>query len=274
MRRAPNNNRSGLTVFIAGMSVVVIVMILVIGALLVGRANTPVTPPEVLALPSETATVPVTPSATLTPSETPTQTNTPKPGATTAVPTAIPPTATATSTPVPADTATPSQTPDTTINTSGVVKLPNFKPVGKRSIYIPRLGLERAIPIIELPFVGNTWDVDRLGHSAGHLEKTSWLGDSGNVVIVGHIQLTVRDFGPFLNLKNMIEGDIVVIAEEGKMFAYQVTDIERVAPTAVEVTYPTEEPMLTLLTCTAWDVHRGVFAKRLVVRAKRVTISS
>jgi LPXTG-site transpeptidase (sortase) family protein len=268
MRRGPNNNQRGLTAFIGIMSALLIVLILVIGALLVGRSNT-TGGPQVISLPTDTATAPITPSATVTVSPTPTETNTPQPGATTAVPTAIP------STVAPTDTALPPTAAPTTVDTtSDVVQIPAFKPVGKRSIFIPKLGLSRAIPIIELPLVGNSWDVDRLGHNAGHLEQTSWLGDSGNVVIAGHIQLTAQDFGPFLNLKKMAEGDLVVIAEEGKLFAYQVTSIDRVAPTAVDVTYPTLEPTLTLLTCTAWDNNRGVFAKRLVVRAKRVAFKT
>jgi len=64
-------------------------------------------------------------------------------------------------------------------------------------LFIPKLGWKRAIPIIEVPLEGDSWNVEKLGQNVGHLEKTSWLGDNGNVVIVGHIQLTVQDFGPF-----------------------------------------------------------------------------
>ena len=46
-----------------------------------------------------------------------------------------------------------------------------------------------------------------------------------------------------------------------------VYEIDVVGPDDVEVTYPTRNQTLTLLTCTDWNAFRGVFAERLVVRA-------
>ncbi len=266
MRRAPDNRKSrGLLIFIVTLVVLLVIQAVVLGALLVGRSNSnPV--PVVMALPTWTPTVPVTASATSAVTATGTATIT-------AAASTVAPSATAA--PVTAQPATSAATsPATAAPTQAGIQIPSFQPVGKRSLYIPKLGLGRAIPIVELPLVGDSWDVQRLGHNVGHLEKTSWLGDSGNIVIAGHIQLAVEDFGPFLNLRKLEAGDLVMIADSGKIVAYQVTDSEAVEPTNVEVTYPTTEPTLTLLTCTSWDNHRGVFSKRLVVRAKMVTSNS
>jgi sortase (surface protein transpeptidase) len=61
-----------------------------------------------------------------------------------------------------------------------------------------------------------------------------------------------------------------MVYDHGDFYLYQVDEVKTVVPTAIEVTYPTTEPRLTLLTCTIWDPVRGVFAKRLVVTAKLV----
>ena len=39
-------------------------------------------------------------------------------------------------------------------------------------------------------------------------------------------------------------------------------------PTTMEVTTPTESPMLTLITCTEWDAASRAYLKRLIVRAE------
>jgi sortase (surface protein transpeptidase) len=56
-----------------------------------------------------------------------------------------------------------------------------------------------------------------------------------------------------------MEGDTITI--------YEVSEIFEVGPTDNSVTHPTDDPTLTLITCTNWQDSRGVFADRLVVRA-------
>ncbi len=146
-----------------------------------------------------------------------------------------------------------------------------FTPNGDPSMFVPRLGLPGAVPIINLPVTNNTWDVSTLGHSVGHLDQTSWLGRDGNTVLVAHIQLSYKDFGPFLNLKALQVGDPVMVYDKGGYYMYEVTGAKVVDPTAIDVTYPTGQAQLTLITCTVWDAHRGAFAKRLVVTAKLVS---
>ncbi len=170
----------------------------------------------------------------------------------------------ATFTPIPTATPIPSATPIS--SATPVPKL--FDPVGEKSLYIPKLALPRAVPIIELPLKNETWDVTNLGQSIGHLEQTSWLGKTGNTVLVAHIQLNFREMGPFRQLDQLKKGDQVMVYDRGGFYVYEVTDSKVVAPTNVEVTFPTPQAQLTLITCTVWDANRGVFAKRLVVTAK------
>ena len=139
---------------------------------------------------------------------------------------------------------------------------------GPRRLEIPKLNLSRPVPIVELPQVDNTWDVSQLGHNVGWLEHTTWLDPTwGNTVIVGHVQLDSEDPGPFYHLGSLAPGDEIVIWEGDDRFVYEVSETEVVHSTAVQITHPTSDPVLTLLTCTNWDFDRGVFADRLIIRA-------
>jgi LPXTG-site transpeptidase (sortase) family protein len=139
---------------------------------------------------------------------------------------------------------------------------------GPRRLEIPKLNLTRPVPIVELPQEDDTWDVSELGHNVGWLEHTTWLDPTwGNTVIVGHVQLDSDDPGPFYHLGSLVVGDEIIIWEGNDRFVYEVAAIETVHSTAIEVTHPTHDPILTLLTCTNWDFDRGVFADRLIIRA-------
>jgi hypothetical protein len=46
-----------------------------------------------------------------------------------------------------------------------------------------------------------------------------------------------------------------------------VTEVMEVTPYAVEVTYPSNQPLLTLITCSGWDNTTWSYRSRTVVRA-------
>lgn len=149
---------------------------------------------------------------------------------------------------------------------------PPFTPQYARELFIPRLGFRASLPIVNIPLRNRTWDVRDLGQQVGFLEGTTWINEmdedlGGNTVLAAHIQITEGVPGPFRDLDLLEVGDSVFVAESGTIYEYTVTAIDVVAPDDIEVTYPTKEPTLTLVTCTAWNEFRGVFAERLVVRA-------
>ncbi|GAB4571324.1 MAG: hypothetical protein Kow0077_07730 [Anaerolineae bacterium] len=152
---------------------------------------------------------------------------------------------------------------------------PPFTPLTDREIFIPKLGLGRAVPIVNVPLRNRTWDVRDLGQNVGFLQGTTWLDEAagdfgGNTVLAGHIQLTDAIAGPFRDLDLLEIGDSIFIADHGAIYEFQVSEIDVVPPDDVGVTYPTDNQTLTLITCTAWNAFRGVFAERLVVRAQPV----
>ena len=249
-----NSGNSRTLVIAAGViaGIVVLILLISIGSSILNRSRTSATATQIAV-----AAQPTKPAVSKTAGASPTVTATASPTATT-----LPGV-------TPSATNTISAPPLIVSPGASVVPSALFQPVGDKSVFVPKLGWPSAVPVVELPLVNQTWDVRPLAHNVGHLEETSWLGTGGNTVLVAHIQLNFQDMGPFQHLNQLAIGDQVYVADHGKFYAYTVTNIRTVEPTDVQVTYPTVDPILTLITCTIWDSHRGVFAKRLVVTAKQ-----
>jgi sortase A len=135
-------------------------------------------------------------------------------------------------------------------------------------LVIPAIGLDT--PIVLAPYHGDSWRVDHLGYLVGQLEGTAPPGSRGNIVLGGHFTLTETNGGPgpFYNLSQLVPGDTVLVYRGEESFAYVIDDFQTVDATSVEVTYSTEIPELTLLTCTQWDRNQGQYIKRLIVKGR------
>lgn len=140
-------------------------------------------------------------------------------------------------------------------------------PAVAASLVIPKLNLDA--PVVEAPVANQTWQVSHLGQSVGHLAGTAKPGETGNVVMAGHVSLADGQDGPFARLSDLQPGDEIILSSGGRRMAYQVSNTQIVEPTAIEVTYPSSAsagPEITLLTCTSWDSVNQRYAQRLVVR--------
>lgn len=143
-------------------------------------------------------------------------------------------------------------------------------PAGLRYLIIPRLAeqFQVPVPIVDLPIVDRQWDVSGLGYYVGWLEGTTWMDpDWGNTVLAAHVQLGTNNPGPFWGLSTLEAGDEIIVVEGNIQRRFVVTDKQAVDPTDWTVTAPTDDPTLTLITCTNWDNYYGVFSERMVVRA-------
>ena len=131
-------------------------------------------------------------------------------------------------------------------------------------LVIPSVALDA--PVIISPIVGDTWDVDHLDQEVGHLERTAGPGSASNVVLAGHVTLAPDGrAGPFKRLRELVPGDLVTIYKGEQPFTYRVDHTRTVKPTDIEVTYPTNEPTLTLITCLNYNSAEGRYEDRLVV---------
>lgn len=99
-------------------------------------------------------------------------------------------------------------------------------------------------------------------------------GQVGNTPIAGHSSNDVFETGNykfiFAQLEKMTEGDIIYANYQGTRYTYKVVKTEVVLPSEVSrLVYPTDKPLLTLITCTPL----GTAQKRLLVTAEQVNPS-
>lgn len=103
-------------------------------------------------------------------------------------------------------------------------------------------------------------DVQTLRRGPGHLENTALPGEAGNVVIAGH-----RDTF-FQPLREVRVGDDVFLAAPHGRFHYRVESLQVMSSHDVGVLAPTDDAVLTLITCYPFWVL-GPAPDRFVVRA-------
>jgi sortase A len=125
--------------------------------------------------------------------------------------------------------------------------------IGRLSI--PRLNAEWFL------LEGATDDV--LERGPGHLEGTAAPGAAGNCVVAGH-----RDTH-FRPLKDIRDGDEILVEANGRTFTYRVTEKRVVYPTNTKLIQPEPDARLTLVTCFPF-YYVGPAPKRFIVQAELV----
>jgi sortase A len=140
-------------------------------------------------------------------------------------------------------------------------------------LVIPKINVD--VPAIYN--VGNDYNSQMAAMSNGvaHFAipgASSHPGQIGNTVLSGHSSNDLFDGGDykfiFAQLEKMAVGDTIYANYESKRYTYVVTKMEVVKPTEVsKLVYPTDKPMLTLITCTPL----GTSLNRLLVTAEQVS---
>jgi len=100
-----------------------------------------------------------------------------------------------------------------------------------------------------------------LRRGPGHLSGTAMPGETGNCVIAGH-----RDTH-FRVLKDIREGDDIVLQTESGQYLYRVRRTEIVSPENTSALQPTANAALNLITCYPF-YYVGSAPKRFVVEAQ------
>jgi sortase A len=166
-----------------------------------------------------------------------------------------------------ADTPPPPPLPARQLTWSGKVDLKLWSPgrvkafeAARRQETPPTLAILR-IPqlLLEVPVYDGTTDAI-LDLAAGRIEGTALPGTAGNVGIAAH-----RD-SYFRVLKDLKEGDALVLDTPAALEEYRVEWIRITTPDDVSVIQPTSEPAVTLVGCFPF-YHRGPAPKRFIVRA-------
>jgi LPXTG-site transpeptidase (sortase) family protein len=126
-------------------------------------------------------------------------------------------------------------------------------------------------PIVRAYRSGHSWDVSQLARYAGHLDGTSAPGETGNVVLAGHVELANGIAGPFARLKEVAVGDAVYLLQNGVQIAYTVTDAHYTDEYDIGLVQPTPDDRVTLITCDSYDFISNVYQRRFVVIARKNT---
>jgi len=121
---------------------------------------------------------------------------------------------------------------------------------------IPRLGL--SVMLME----GD--DTKTLRRAVGHIPGTPLPGRPGNFALSGHRDTFFRP------LRNIRDGDLIVVTTLAGEFRYRVVSTRVVSPDAVAVLNASQGEILTLVTCYPF-YFVGAAPDRFIVRAERLT---
>lgn len=157
--------------------------------------------------------------------------------------------------PSPTIVATPYQV-TSTLDTSPIVRL-----------VIPTLQVDSEVKYVPWDNSLETWLISGLRHEIAWLAGSSWPGLGSNTVLAGHV--TVRDYGngPFRYLDKLSSGDEITLYTSEKVYTYRVRESLIVDESDLWVTGSSQNPQLTLITCTDWSRDFQLYLKRLIVFA-------
>ncbi|MGB9668885.1 MAG: sortase domain-bontaining protein [Anaerolineales bacterium] len=135
-------------------------------------------------------------------------------------------------------------------------------------ILIPSLNLDTVVKYV--PFDGFTWLISGLQNEIAWMGSTSWPGLGGNTGLAGHVTLRNGADGPFRHLEDLQINDVITVFTERNSYTYKVSQKKVVKDDDFSIVQPSQQPILTLITCTGWNQDLGHYLQRLVVVADLV----
>jgi len=119
-------------------------------------------------------------------------------------------------------------------------------------IQIPAIGID--YPVVQ----GDGWE--QLKKGIGQRLGTPDPGEDGNIVVSAHNDI----FGEiFRDLDKLQSGDTIVVFTSQRTYTYVVRQTQIVQPTQVDVMAPTQEPVITMISCYPYMVD----TERIVITA-------
>lgn len=117
------------------------------------------------------------------------------------------------------------------------------------------ISMVNPIALLEIPkinlkvVVAEGTDDNIIRYAVGHFAETEMPGDSGNFALAGHRNFDTGEF--FLKIDKLNEGDeIKVTTLDGIVYTYNVANSFVVQPQDTYILEESEEPIITLVTCT------------------------
>lgn len=131
-------------------------------------------------------------------------------------------------------------------------------PLAKRLV-IPKIGVN-----VEIVFGTN--QEEALNRGIWHIPGTSSPDKGGNTVLSGHRFRFLSGPRTLYLLDKVSKGDPIIVYWNGKEFDYVVTGSKIVKPNQVDILDPTDDPRLTIFTCSPLFTTK----ERLVLFAKPI----
>lgn len=119
---------------------------------------------------------------------------------------------------------------------------PNSIPSDAHELLVPSMALDATI------HEGPT--IRTLRQGLWHIPRSSTPDKGSNTVIAAHRYTYTNPRGMFYHLDQVHIGDPIAVLWNGKKYTYTVTETKQVSPSAIEVEAATNNPQLTLYTCT------------------------
>ncbi|MFO0703407.1 MAG: sortase [Patescibacteria group bacterium] len=139
------------------------------------------------------------------------------------------------------------------IDRASLRKIPDYN-----VLVIPKIGVDS--PIVE------GLGAEALNQGVWRRPQSSTPDKGGNTVLTGHRYLYASGPKTFYHLDKVSLGDKFLVFWQGKEYDYEVVDIFTVGPDQTEVEDQTNEPLITMYTCTPlWNP-----TLRLVIRARLI----
>ena len=91
-------------------------------------------------------------------------------------------------------------------------------------------------------------------------------------MLTSHVYLSNGMPGPFVNLKELEYGDLIIVHAHRLKYFFAVQTNAIVEPTDASVMKHEERSWLTLVTCREYDEQTDTYKKRVVVRAVLVSV--
>ena len=157
----------------------------------------------------------------------------------------------------------PIPTPAITVTPQPGEAEPDTSPVVR--IVIPGISLDTEVKYV--PYDGYSWLINGLREEVAWMGNTSWPGLGGNTALAGHVTVAGLGDGPFRHLDELLAGEVVILYTEKKMYTYNVRESRITDDGDMSVTLASDNPQITLITCTEWDQASQTYLKRLVVFA-------
>lgn len=133
-------------------------------------------------------------------------------------------------------------------------------------IVIPAIGVDTVVKYV--PYDGLTWLIAGLHQEVAWMGDSSWPGLGSNTALAGHVTLRDGKAGPFYFLDKVEPGDTILLYTKENVYTYQVREQRVVSDIDMSVVQPTNQPTLTLITCTGWDANIKLYLQRLVVKSE------